>query len=104
MAKNQKLNEEEILAQAVEIGDAQERDRFLDSVCEGDAEFRGVVESMVIDFFAAGSLLDGLNHIAGTVAGADELPMPVQIDNYKLREKIDEGGMGIVYVADQLAH
>ncbi len=100
MAKNQKLKEE-VLAQAVEIRNESERGRFLDSVCEGDAEFRSVVESMVADFFAAGSLLDGPNQLETT--GVETVDLPMQIGNYKLREKIDEGGMGIVYVADQLA-
>jgi WD40 repeat protein/serine/threonine protein kinase len=89
------------LAVAVEIVDDNERDVYLRQVCGADTARLSELRQMVHDYFAAGSLID---RPAGVLAMADYhdcVPLGERVGHYKLREVIGEGGMGVVYVADQ---
>jgi serine/threonine protein kinase/tetratricopeptide (TPR) repeat protein len=96
-----------ILAQAVEIAAAAERQAFVAQACGGDAALRQRVERLIANHFQAGSFLerpavavdpDGTAgyQAAGAAAGPGSVIGP-----YKLLEQIGEGGMGLVYVAEQ---
>jgi serine/threonine protein kinase len=98
---------ETILAQAVEITAAEERHAFVEQACAGNAELKRRVERLVANHFRAGRFLEqpafavDLDATAGWEAdGAAECPGSM-IGPYKLLEQIGEGGIGVVYVAEQ---
>lgn len=90
---------ESLLAKAVELDDEAERTQFIDQNC--DESVRHELRQMVADFFSAGGLLDPPADEEFD-SEFDPAQVPVQIGLYRLREKIAEGGMGVVFVADQI--
>src|SRR5262245_25282188 len=76
----------------------QEWPALLDAACGGDAELRRAVDQLLEAHAHGGSILD--NGPPATVAtGAGRFER--QIGPYKLLQKIGEGGMGVVYMAEQ---
>src|SRR5262245_26660575 len=95
------LTEEEIFAAAVQKPPTEQAS-FLDRACAGDAMLRSQIESLLRAHDGPDSLLDAPAHCA-TIAAAPsikETPGTV-IGLYKLLEQIGEGGMGLVYMAEQ---
>ena len=95
---------EAIFFAALEKGSPQERAAYLEEACAGDPDLRRRVEKMLAAQAQAGGFLEQPAHnpaltvedqavreAAGTVIGP-----------YKLVEPIGEGGMGLVFVAEQL--
>jgi tetratricopeptide (TPR) repeat protein len=95
-------NADTIFAQAIEIESPQERAVFLEQACANDPELRREMEKLVGDYFRAGAFLERpAAHIVTTLdVPLAERPGTV-IGPYKLREQIGEGGMGLVFVAEQ---
>jgi WD40 repeat protein/serine/threonine protein kinase len=97
------MSPDTLFAQAIEIASARERTAFLEEACGSDLQLRRELEKLVRDHFRAGDFLERpAAHVAATV---DELsgregPGTV-IGPYTLREQIGEGGMGLVFVAEQ---
>jgi serine/threonine protein kinase/tetratricopeptide (TPR) repeat protein len=99
----------DIFLEAVEIGPPNERAAFLEQVCAGDAGLRHRVEALLKAHERPESLLDRaaaviqpgtLMYAAGSPAGPIEGPGAV-LGPYKLVERIGEGGMGVVFRAEQ---
>ena len=100
---------ETILAEAVEIAPEAARRDYLDRACGGDAALRARVDRLVAAHLRAGDFLKG--PAAGLEqgetalypqAGADGGPgLGSRVGPYTLREVIGEGGMGLVFVAEQ---
>src|SRR5262249_22133585 len=91
--------EESIFADALDKGSAEERAAYLDDVCGTDAALRARVENLLRSHQQAGSFRRG--PLAATVdEPAVEGPSTV-IGPYKLLQQIGEGGMGVVYMAEQ---
>jgi serine/threonine protein kinase len=94
------MTEESVFAEALGKPDPQERAAFLDRACAGDLRLRQNVESL-LSAYDAGQFLESP---APALATVDE-PLSVQpgtlIGPYKLMEQIGEGGMGLVFVAEQ---
>jgi serine/threonine protein kinase/tetratricopeptide (TPR) repeat protein len=98
------MNEESIFAAALQKNSPEERAAFLDDACQGNPRLRADVEELLEASDRAGGFLetsqvrdfsptaDGptLAEGAGTVIGP-----------YKLLQQIGEGGMGVVFMAEQ---
>ncbi len=94
---------EEILHQAVKITDPGEQEAFLDKVCADDETLRADVESLLAAYVESGDFLDSPaldSNITLEAAGPSE-GVGESIGRYKLLEKIGEGGMAVVYMAEQ---
>ena len=99
--------EEEIFDVAREIASADEQAAYLARMCGGNSELRERIEGMLKADAAAGEffnrpedprptiLVEG-NSLAPSIEKAGE-----RIGRYKLLQQIGEGGMGVVYMAEQ---
>jgi serine/threonine protein kinase/regulator of sirC expression with transglutaminase-like and TPR domain len=98
-------NIETILAQAVEIAELGQRQAFIERSCGDDLALRRRVERLVANHFQAGSFLERPAGGVDPNGTADWQPAGYDpgtvIGPYKLLEQIGEGGMGLVYVAEQ---
>lgn len=97
-------NAQSVFGRAAEIPDPAERDAYLDAACLGRPDVRAEVETLLRALGAAGSFM------RVPAAGADatreydsDIPEGegTVIGPYTLREQIGEGGMGLVFVAEQ---
>lgn len=94
-------DDESIFAEAIKIESSEQRRTFLDKACAGDASLRREIEDLLSAHDRAGEFLsalpvalqisDPLIEQSGTVLG-----------HYKLLEQIGEGGMGVVFMAEQV--
>jgi serine/threonine protein kinase/tetratricopeptide (TPR) repeat protein len=110
---------EAIFFAALEKGSPEERAAYLDESCAGDPDLRRRVEKMLAAQAQAGSFLDAPASALIDAPRADKPDTwptartpPVEeptlpegpgslIGPYKLMEQIGEGGMGLVFVAEQ---
>src|SRR5262249_32600208 len=96
---------ESILAEAVEIAESDQRQAFVERACGDDLVLRGRIERLVANHFEAGSFLEppaGPVDPNGTAEWKPAGYAPGRvIGPYKLMEQIGEGGMGLVFVAEQ---
>jgi serine/threonine protein kinase len=99
---NQHTSLDAIFCQAIELRSADSRAAYLAEACGGDDDLRRQVESLVAAHFEAGSFLDRPDGASARPAVRLEAPGTV-VGPYKLLEQIGEGGMGVVYVAEQTA-
>jgi serine/threonine protein kinase len=97
----------ELFLSAAEIESPAERDAFLERECGDDAELRRRVEMLLHAHDDAGSFLASTptsDHIPGEDANSKERGCEAVgdvIGPYKLLQRIGEGGMGEVYLAEQ---
>jgi serine/threonine protein kinase/tetratricopeptide (TPR) repeat protein len=101
------MTEREIFEQALDVKDPAERASYLDRACADQPELRRQVEQLLRAHEVAGPFLDQPHPAAGAVEGtgpyaSPETPGTVIAGKYKLLQQIGEGGMGSVWMADQL--
>jgi serine/threonine protein kinase len=96
------LTEETIFAQALEIESAAERAAFLDRACGDDPTLRAGVEALLRADARAGDLLDLPEWSAATLDRPGVERPGAAIGPYVLVKEIGEGGMGVVWLAEQV--
>src|SRR4029077_18959673 len=97
-------NADELFFAALEIDDREARESFLVASCGRDSELRGRVERLLTANSRVGHFLDppaAVSTVAHSSLPLVEGPGTV-IGPYKLLEAIGEGGMGVVYMAEQV--
>ena len=112
------MKEETIFLAALEKANPAERAAFLDGACGGDVELHRRVEVLLLAHAKSGDLLDpsARDAAATTPPTDDPATGPInhqpgsrpftegpgsRIGAYKLLQQIGEGGMGVVYMAEQ---
>jgi len=97
------MNAEEIFHEAVEIADPTKRAAYLDQVCQGNTGLRSEVEALLKADQQVGDFLETPG-VAQSIT-LDSMPSlegpGTRIGRYELVELIGEGGMGLVYLAEQ---
>jgi len=98
-----KMDAEQIFHEAVDISDPKERAAYLDRVCKDDDKLRVAVEALLhadekaVDFLESPAVdVDATLGISPSIEGPG-----TKIGHYELLELIGEGGMGLVYLAQQ---
>ena len=99
------VNERAVFDAALDIADAEQRSAYLDQICGDDTVLRSHFDGLLKSHESADDFLSVpaaglLGAMAGTFRDYSEGPGSV-IGAYKLLEQIGEGGMGVVYLADQ---
>jgi eukaryotic-like serine/threonine-protein kinase len=97
------MNTRDLFIQALQIEDKAERSAFLDGICVEDMSLRLEVEKLLDVYTRAESFLE--IPPPSVVAATEISPVTEQpgdtIGPYKLLQQIGEGGMGVVYMAEQ---
>src|SRR3954470_10801326 len=94
---------ETIFGEAIEISLKRDRILFLEKACQGNPDLRREMDRLVEDHFQAGSFLESpalAEKLTASVTSLAEGPGSI-IGPYKLLQQIGEGGMGVVFMAEQ---
>jgi serine/threonine protein kinase len=97
------MTEEEIFHQALARRDPEERAAYLEQACGDDAALRASIEALLRADVGATGFMERPQQDSDATADAPigERPGTV-IGPYKLLQEIGEGGMGTVFMAEQM--
>jgi serine/threonine protein kinase/tetratricopeptide (TPR) repeat protein len=109
MSKDSSLNS--VFCAALEIASPDERVAYLDRACAHDPQLRSRVQQLLDAHFQAGSFMEApaTDLLSPEGLGAERSSSLAEgpgsrIGPYKLLQQIGEGGMGVVYMAEQEHH
>ena len=94
-----KLDVQAIFNEAIARESGEQRMKYLDDACANHPEVRARVEALVVAHSEAGGFFGG--QPAATEIEPIREKSGTQIGPYKLLQQIGEGGMGVVYMAEQ---
>jgi serine/threonine protein kinase len=97
-----KLQPDEIFCAAIELTSAEERSAYLARVCGDDLATRRRVERLLEAHSQAGGVLDAPPAAESWTANLPAESAGTVIGPYKLLQPIGEGGMGDVWMAEQI--
>ena len=95
------MNETEIFARISAESDPEQQTRLIDQLCQADDELKTRIRAMIQAHHHPDSFFE--NPMVDTPTRFDEsVSAGAMIGPYKLLQKIGEGGMGLVFMAEQL--
>ena len=96
------MTELEIFTTALELADSAPRDRFLEEACGGHPELRARIDALIRNAGEASGYLESPpDNLQATLDELITERIGSLIGPYKLLEQIGEGGMGVVFMAQQ---
>ncbi|MFO0903254.1 MAG: tetratricopeptide repeat protein [Pirellulales bacterium] len=101
---NEQLDEKAIFNIARQIASLDARREYLDQVCSGDKSLHERIQALLQGYEEQTSFLESapVSKLSPTVAQPITENPGSQIGPYKLLQEIGQGGMGVVYMAEQL--
>src|SRR4051794_9821339 len=94
------VNEQTLFAEALERTDPQSRASFLDEACRDNPDLRRRLERLLAQHQHGGAFLE-VSPLVGAQPSAGPERAGAVIGPYKLLQQIGEGGMGVVWMAEQ---
>src|SRR5262249_6016438 len=91
-----------IFCSAIEIESPEERRALVEQACGEDADLKQQVERLLHAHFHGRSILDAPVHSVGTLDESLRESVGTVIGPYKLIEAISEGGMGTIWMAEEV--
>ena len=92
-----------LFLQAIESHPPEQWEEYLENACAGDSDLRARVADLLKAHQELGSFRDDAQARASTIDMPATEHLGAIIGPYKLLQQIGEGGMGIVYMAEQTA-
>src|SRR5262245_41519023 len=96
-----RLSVKAVFDHAHELPSPAERRPYRDRACADDPELRAKVETLLRAYDEAGGFLESPPVASGTIEHRPAEGPGSTIGPYKLLQRIGEGGMGVVYMAEQ---
>jgi WD40 repeat protein/serine/threonine protein kinase/tetratricopeptide (TPR) repeat protein len=101
--ETENINPEDIFHKALDITNPDQRKAYLGNACRGDKRLWAEIEELLKAHEQAGDFLKSPTTEADVTLGSSLLieGLGAKIGHYELLELIGEGGMGLVYLAEQ---